>query len=157
MKQPYQETALPKIPRAQIAIIQSKWHREYSDVMVRKCREVLAAAGVPEPEHHLLPGALELPLAARHLLNNNQKLEAVIAFGIIVKGETDHYEVVRDGCCNGLIETGLLFEVPVVVEILPVHNIKYAAARCGDDQFNKGIEAAQTAIEMIHWRRSTTS
>lgn len=156
MKNAHNSADLPKVPKAQIAIIQSKWHRELSDQMVSKCLEVLAKAGVPEPQVHLLPGALELPLAARHLLNNNPKLEAVIAFGIIVKGETDHYEVVRDGCCNGLIETSLLFEVPVIIEVLPVYDISHAAARCADDQFNKGIEAAKTALEMIHWRRATS-
>ncbi len=154
MKQPSTHDLLPKIPKAQVAIVQSKWHREYSDKMVEKCLEVLTQAGAPEPERHLLPGALELPLAARLLLNNNQKLEAVIAFGIIVKGETDHYEVVRDGCTRGLIETSLLFEVPVIIEVLPVLDIKQAADRCGDNEFNKGYEAGRCAVEMIHWSRS---
>lgn len=154
MKQPLSSFDLPKIPKAQIAIIQSKWHQEVSDSMVEKCCQVLASAGVPEPERHLLPGSLELPLAARHLLNNNQKLEAIIAFGIIIKGETDHYEVVRDNCISGLAETSLLFEVPVIIEVLPVLDMAQAKARCADDEFNKGIEAAKAAVEMIHWCRA---
>lgn len=153
MQKPYLTDNLPKIPRAQVAIIQSKWHREYSDSMVEKCCEVLAAAGAPEPERHLLPGALELPLAARLLLNNNPKLEAVIAFGIIIKGDTDHYEMVRDHCMAGLAETSLLFEVPVIIEVLPVHSAEQARARCSDDEFNKGYEAGRSAVEMIDWRR----
>jgi len=154
MKQAHTFDTLPRIPGAKVAIIQSKWHREMSDMMVKKCCEVLAVAGITNPAIHILPGSLELPLAAQDLARNDPQLEAIIAFGIIIKGDTDHYDVVRDECTRGLGAVSLACSIPILMEIIPVTDIKFARARCADDEFNKGIEAAVAAVEMIHWRRS---
>ena len=55
---------------------------------------------------------------------------------------------------RGLASVGLQYRRPVIVEVLPVFDIEHARARGGDDEFNKGYEAAAAALEMIHWRRS---
>ncbi len=104
----------------------------------------------------MLPGSLELPLAAADLLASDAAgdLDAVICFGVIVKGETLHFEMITSECMRGLGAVSLQYRRPVVVEVLPVFDIEHARARAGDDEFNKGYEAAAAAIEMIHWRRS---
>ena len=83
-------------------------------------------------------------------------IDAVICFGVIVKGDTLHFEMISEESMRGLGQVMHEFRRPVVVEILPVFDIQQAIDRCSDDEFNKGIEAAVAAIEMIHWRRGIT-
>ncbi len=157
MQHTYTAKNLPSIEGAVIGILQSKWHREYTDVMVRKCAEVLRTAGAADPERHVLPGSLELPLAARHLLRRGKRYDALIAFGAIIKGDTFHFEMVLNMCSQGLNQVMLEENVPIIVEVLPVLNVEQLAARSGENDQNKGIEAALAAIETISWRRTISS
>lgn len=111
--------------------------------------------GYTKIEQHTLPGSLELPLAARDLLAEDeaQEIDAVICFGVIVKGETLHFEMISYECMRGLGQVMHEFRRPVVVEVLPVFDIVQAEERAADDEFNKGIEAAAAAIEMVAWRQ----
>lgn len=150
-------SALPAIAApGRIAILQSKWYPEIVNNMSSVCAEVLRAQGYDRIETHTLPGCLELPLAAADLLATDptREIDAVICFGVIVKGETLHFEMISNECMRGLGSVGLQYRRPVIVEVLPVFDIAHARARGGDDEFNKGYEAAAAALEMIHWRRS---
>jgi 6,7-dimethyl-8-ribityllumazine synthase len=149
----YTTSNLPQIPGARTAIVMSKWHREHSEVMAAKCAELLVKAGAENPQVHVLPGCIEIPLAARRLAQRDPNLEAVIVFGIIVKGDTYHFDMVMKLSMTGLERVMFECDIPVINEILPVTKIEDAIARCSDDQFNKGIEAALAAIEVIDWRR----
>ena len=139
-----------------IAILKSKWYSELVDNLARTCEDVLREKGYTRVETHTLPGSLELPLAAADLLATDpaNEIDAVICFGIILKGETLHFEMISNECIRGLGEVSLKYRRPVVVEVLPVFNMEEAEARAGDNEFNKGYEAAAAALEMIHWRRS---
>lgn len=157
MQTEYQLQSLPKIPGARVAILQAKWYREYVDKMVAKCVDLLLATDCPRPEHHILPGSLELPLAAQTLVRQAKRVgapyDALICFGAILKGETDHFEMIRDECIRGLGQVMLAEDVPIIVEVLPVANLEQLTARTSDNEFNKGIEAAIAAVEIISWRR----
>lgn len=139
-----------------IAILQSKWYPDIVESMSGVCARVLSEAGYQRVEVHTLPGSLELPLAAADLLATDVEgnLDAVICFGVILKGETLHFEMITEECMRGLGAVSLQYRRPVVVEVLPVLDIEHARARAADDEFNKGYEAAAAALEMIHWRRS---
>ncbi len=147
-------TKIPKIPNARIAILQAKWYPEYIDKMVEKCLAILKTTGCQTPEHHTIPGSLELPLAAQTLLRSGKQYDALICFGAIMKGETYHFEMIMNECIRGLGQVTLSENVPIVVEVIPVLNIEQLAARSKDDEFNKGIEAALATAEIITWRRS---
>ena len=153
MKTAHSIAEIPQVPGAKIALLQSKWYRELTDVMIAKCRTLLLQAGCAEPEVHVVSGSLEIPLAAQRLARSGRGYEALIAFGIIVKGETLHFEMIVGECMRGLGQVMLQEDIPILVEILPVLKIEHAAARCADDEFNKGIEAAVVAVETIAWRR----
>jgi len=147
--------SIPAIPGARIAILQAKWYREHIDKMVDKCIELLAVAKCAPPDRHILPGSLELPLAAQALLRSSKDTyEAVICFGAIMKGETYHFEMIMDECIRGLGQVMLSEGVPIVVEVIPVTSVEQLVARSKDDAFNKGVEAALAAAEIVHWRRS---
>ncbi len=156
MKTAIPQPTIPSINEAQIAIIQSKWYREYTDKMVQRCSSLLSSTGA-KVEHHLLSGALELPLAAKLLATRKHPPEAIIAFGAIVKGETDHYEMVRDGCAQGLMQVMLEQKIIVISEVLAVTELKQLSERCSDNSSNKGIEAASACAEMIAWKRKIFS
>lgn len=139
-----------------IVILKSKWYPELVNNLSTKCVETLTQYGYSRIEEHTLPGSLEIPLAARDLLalDTDNEIDAVICFGVIVKGATYHFEMISNEAMRGLGEVMHEFRRPVVVEILPVFDIKDAQERCADDEFNKGYEAAAAAIEMVAWRRS---
>ncbi len=127
--------------------------------MTEACIRVLAQAGYTKIDVHTLPGSLEVPLAARDLLAEDSAghIDAVICFGVIVKGDTLHFEMISQESMRALGAVMHEFRKPVIVEILPVFTEQQAIDRASDDDFNKGIEAAVAAIEMIAWRRANTA
>lgn len=153
MKLSHRLENLPVIENAKVAVIQSKWYREYTDVMIAKCREVLLAAKAVPPDVHIVSGSLEIPLTAQRLCRMKKGYEAIIAIGIIVKGETLHFEMIANECMRGIGQVMLEEDMPIINEILPVLDIEHAKARASDDEFNKGIEAGIACVETIAWRR----
>lgn len=151
MQHHYSTENLPKIDGAKVAILQAKWHREQTDLMVEKCLEILGAAGAGS-EVHVLPGSLELPLAADRLAKS-RKYDAIVAFGVILKGETYHFELILNMIEQGFVRVMHDRDIPILIEVMPVTSIEQVIARAGDDDHNKGIEAALAAIEIIKWRR----
>ena len=138
-----------------IAILKSKWYPELTTRLADTCASVLREHGYREVDIHTLPGSLELPLAAADLLANDVagRIDAIVCFGIIVKGETLHFEMITNECMRGLGNVMREYRRPIIVEILPVLEMVHAEARAGDDELNKGYEAAAAAIEMVAWRR----
>jgi 6,7-dimethyl-8-ribityllumazine synthase len=149
----YSTADVARTPNAKIAIIMSKWYRELSDSMVRRCLPILEQAGCAPVEVHVVPGCLEIPLAARRLHQAKPDIEALIVFGIIVRGDTYHFDMVKDLALSGLERVMFERDVPIINEILPVDKIEHAQDRCADNDKNKGIEAALAAVEIIEWRR----
>ena len=150
---------LPAIANpGQIHILKSKWYPEYVESMAEACASVLTQHGYSEISQHTLPGSLEIPLAARDLLaeDTGNAIDALICFGVIVKGDTLHFEMISYECMRGLGKVMEDFRRPIVVEVIPVFDIQHAAERAADDEFNKGIEAAVAAIEMVAWRKAHT-
>ena len=157
MKTVVDTSGLPAIDRpGRICILQSKWYPELVQSMSEACQQVLGQAGYTDIHTHTLPGSLEIPLAARDLLAQDveQQIDAIICFGVIIKGDTLHFEMISEESMRGLGSVMHDFRRPVGVEILPVFTMQQAVDRASDDEFNKGIEAAAAAIEMVAWRRS---
>ena len=150
-------SSLPAIPRkGRIAILRSKWYPELVGNMADACRSVLTDYGYTLIEEYTLPGSLELPLAARDLLAQDTEgtLDAIVCFGIILKGDTLHFEMISNECMRGLGEVMHEFRRPIVVEVIPVFEMQQAIDRASNDEFNKGYEAAAAAIEMVAFRQS---
>lgn len=101
------------------------------------------ALGVGEVTVLRVPGALELPIAAQALAKDH---DAVIAIGTVVKGETDHYEIVVRESTTGVSRVALDTGVPVANAILAVHDYSHAVDRSGENDANKGVEAADAAV-----------
>lgn len=160
MKTKVDLSGLPRVDKpGTIHILCSKWYPEFVQSLSSTCERVLREQGYSSVVVHTLPGSLELPLAARDLLaeDRNKEIDAIICFGVIVKGETYHFEMISNECIRGLGDVMHEFRRPIIVEVIPVTDIAHAAVRSADDEFNKGIEAAVAAIEMVAWRRANTT
>ncbi|MFC3963465.1 6,7-dimethyl-8-ribityllumazine synthase [Nocardia jiangsuensis] len=144
---------LPAVNGARVAVVQSKWYRERVDRLADACRATLRAASCAEPTKHIVPGALEMPLAVTLLLRSDPSLDAVICLGAVLKGDTYHFEMVMDACGRGLAEVSREYLTPVINEVLPITDLADLDKRSQPDEFNKGIEAAAAAVEFIAWRR----
>ncbi len=108
----------------------------------------LSAAGVELVTEVWVPGAFELPLVAQHLLGAG--CDAVVALGCVIRGDTGHYDFVAGECATGLQRVQLDTGKPVVFGVLTTENHAQAVERAALEQMNKGGEAVDTAIEMIH-------
>jgi len=99
------------------------------------------------------PGAFELPLVARAFARAG-KVDAVLCFGAVVRGDTGHYDFVAGECASGIQRVHLDTGVPVVFGVLTTDTIEQALERSEPDETNKGREAALTGIEMVRLLRS---
>jgi len=148
---------ISEINDARIAILAGRWYTECINSLLEKCLAELERNNCPKPAVHFLPGSYEFPLAIRRLLRNDSKIEAVIAFGIVVKGDTDHADMIRDEVRDGFSKVMFEFDVPIIMEVMVVRDIQHAIDRSQDNEKNKGIEAARAALEVIAWRRANSS
>ena len=139
---------------ARFAIIASRWNPRITDTLVAAARDTFVANGVAEADVDVVrvPGAWELPLAARELAVAGRHA-AIVALGCVVRGDTRHYEQVADGAADGLMRVALDTGVPVANGVLAVERFEDAQARAGGSHGNKGEEAALVAIEMADLRR----
>ena len=155
MQQAIDIDALPRLTApTRVVILRSKWYADIIAGLHAKCVEVLTAKGVDEIATHTLPGSFEFPFAANELINAQDRPDAIICLGVVLKGDTYHFEMIVDECVRGLGAVSRAARVPIINEVLPVTDIAQAESRAADDEFNKGIEAAAAAIEIIHWRRT---
>ena len=104
-------------------------------------------------QRHQLPGSYEFPYAVRVLKESDSKLVAIVCIGIILKGETLHFEMILNSCAYGLTKASLEHDIIVVNGIIPATNMKQILVRTTKDQYNKGIELASAAVESIAWMR----
>lgn len=149
----FNPSSVVPIPKARIAIVHGEYYQDQIDRMVGMCREVLATSGCEEPDVYAVPGCVELPLAARRVARLGKGYEAIICFGIIIKGDSYHFDIVMDIATRGLAQVMMEEDVPVIMQILPADSMAIIDARTGTDENNKGIEAAIAAAKIIAWRR----
>ncbi len=95
-----------------------------------------------------VPGAFELPLVARGLAASG-RVDAVVALGAVIRGDTGHYDFVAGECAAGLQRVQLDTGLPVVFGVLTTDTVEQALVRSLPDETNKGAEAARTAIETL--------
>lgn len=133
-----------------IAIIRGEYNREITLSLEKKCVETLRAAGVPEKNirSFAVPGCFEIPILARRLAPQ-KKYDALIALGAVIKGDTYHFELVANECARGIMDVSLRHGLPIIFEVLATYNKRDALRRAGNNKFNKGIEAAQTALSLL--------
>ena len=136
--------------KTRLAIIRAEYNSEITASLEKKCMEALIAGGVPARNIHVftVPGCFEIPILAEKLAAR-KRYDALIALGAVIRGETYHFELVADGCARGIMEVSLRHNMPVIFEVLATYNRRDALRRAGNNQQNKGIEAAHSALALL--------
>ena len=136
------------------AIVVSRFNSFITDRLLDGARSALLAHGVAELDVTVafVPGAFELPLAAKRMAESNG-YDAVLCLGCVIRGETDHYEHVAGAAARGVMDAGLDTGVPVLFGVLTTDTVEQARERAGIEG-NKGAETAMAALEMATLLRS---
>jgi 6,7-dimethyl-8-ribityllumazine synthase len=130
-----------------IGIVQARFNARITDALFQACYNELIALGVQAKhiEHVTVPGALEIPTALQAMAEQ-EKFDALIALGCIIRGETYHFELVANESGAGVTRISIDNQLPIANAILTVENEAQAIAR----QTDKGVDAAKVAIEMAN-------
>jgi 6,7-dimethyl-8-ribityllumazine synthase len=141
-----------------IGVALARFNAEVTGMMFDGCRNALLDAGVADERIVLarVPGAWELPLACRSLIETG-RFDAVIALGAVIRGETAHFEFISAECARGLQQVALECDVPVAFGVLTPEDGDQARRRADPERGNKGREAALAALEMACLRREIAS
>ncbi|MGA0569305.1 6,7-dimethyl-8-ribityllumazine synthase [Variovorax sp. VNK109] len=130
-----------------IGIVQARFNEDITNALADACKAELAALGVPEKhvDHVYVPGALEVPVALQAMAEQD-KYDALIALGCIIRGETYHFELVANESGAGVSRIALDYQLPIANAIITTEDLPQAVAR----QTDKGRDAARVAVEMAN-------
>ena len=141
------------IQNARIAVITARWNAQVTNGLREGALRALARHNIQAVEDFHVPGAFELPLAAQRAANTG-RFQAVITLGCVIRGDTPHFDYVCAETTRGIGEVSLSHDIPVAFGLLTTDNLQQALARAGDNNENKGEEAALTALEMLELFKS---
>ena len=138
------------LPSAKVMIISSSWHLDICDDLIAGAKRALAKASVYEIQVQYVPGSFELPLAAQFAFDAG--FDAVVAVGLVLKGETPHFDYVCQGVTKGVIDVSLKYGKPIGFGVLMCNDLDQAVARCGrsGSKEDKGYDSAVAVIELLH-------
>jgi 6,7-dimethyl-8-ribityllumazine synthase len=140
---------LPVQDRVSIAIVASLYNNQFVQGLLDAGREELEElAPNAVITVYRVPGAFEIPVCAE-LVIKNTKPDVVIAYGVIIRGSTDHADLVGASVTDALQQMAVRHTVPVVHEVLLVSSEEQAEERCLGVKINRGTEAAQVAVNMM--------
>jgi 6,7-dimethyl-8-ribityllumazine synthase len=147
-------TAFPSRPRQigqrrNFAIVASQYNREFVDGLVDHARRELEAISPGfSIQSFEVPGAFEIPLLVQEVALRGS-VDAIIALGVIIEGETQHAALIAGAITNSLQQLSLTHKLPIIHEVLLVKSAEQARVRCLEDQINRGTEAARVAAQMV--------
>lgn len=133
-----------------IAIILPRFNDELGQELLENTKSKLESLGIKNISLYRVPGALELPYATLKIAKA-KKYDVIIALGIVIRGETKHFDIVTEEAHRGLMQVSLTHTIPVIFGILAVENKKQALDRVRNDRMNKGAEFAEAAVEMAQF------
>lgn len=146
----YDSTSLPDATRFRFGIVVSEWNPTITEGLLKGAVDTLLDCGVDQSNIQTIhvPGSFELIYGAKKM--QQQLVDAVIAIGSVIKGETKHFDFVCDGVTQGIKDLNILHDVPVIFCVLTDDTLQQSIERSGGIHGNKGVEAAITAIKMAH-------
>lgn len=136
------------------AIVVARWNGDLTSKLRDGAIEALTKAGAPKDsiEVFSVPGAFELPLASMKAAETGL-FDAVIALGVVIRGDTPHFDFVAGQAAAGLMQASIDTGIPIMFGVVTADTQEQAEARCGGSVGNKGYEAAMSAIEMANLSR----
>ena len=143
------EIGIKPLPNAKVAIISSSWHLDICNDLIAGAQRALQLAQVSNVEVQYVPGSFEIPLAAQYAFDKG--FDAVVAVGLVLKGETPHFDYVCQGVTQGVIDVSLKYGKPIGYGVLMCDDLDQAVARCGrpHSKEDKGYDSAIAALELL--------
>ena len=137
------------LPGAKVAIISSSWHLDICNDLIAGAKRALSEAQVGTVEVQFVPGSFEIPLAAQYAFEAG--FDAVVALGLVLKGETPHFDYVCQGVTQGVVDVQLKWSKPVGYGVLMCDNLEQAIARSGraGSKEDKGYDSAIAALSLM--------
>ena len=149
--------ATPTSPASRVAdrafaIVVARFYEDLADRLTDGAQRIFAEATGAEADVHPVPGAFELPLAARYCAESG-RYAGVACLGAVIRGETDHYDYVCAEAARGIARVGLDSGVPCAFGVLTVDTMEQALARAGGGKRHTGEDAARAVLRMAELRR----
>lgn len=141
---------IKKFPKAKIMIISASWHLDICNDLVAGARRALEQAEVGNIQVQYVPGSFELPLAAQYAFDAG--FDAVVAVGLVLKGETPHFEYVCQGVTQGVMDVSLKYGKSIGYGVLMCNDLDQAIARSGraGSKEDKGYDSAIAVLELLN-------
>ena len=135
-----------------VLIVEARFYEDMADALAEGAAAVLDAAGVAY-ERVSVPGVLEVPVAIKYAADSNS-YDGYVALGVVIRGETTHYEIVCNESARALMELGIKDQLPIGNGIQTVENSDQAWARCKMSEKDKGGGAAKATLALMGLRDS---
>lgn len=135
---------------ARVGIVVADFNGAVTSKLVTGAVATLAKFGLADDQVTVfhVPGAFEIPFAVKKLLDKGE-FDGIMTLGAVIKGETDHYDLICQNVARGIMELNLQGKVPVTFGILTTDNIEQAMQRAGLKMGNEGASTAQSLLEMM--------
>ncbi|MDG2026177.1 MAG: 6,7-dimethyl-8-ribityllumazine synthase [Acidimicrobiales bacterium] len=131
-----------------VAVVRTRWNPEIIGRLADGVARTLAGLGVTDVADVEVAGAFEIPFACRTIASSG-RVDAIVAIGAVIRGETTHYDIVSEECARGLQDVQIQTGVPIGFGVLATENLTQAEARSEPaGGHNVGADAAQVAVEM---------
>ncbi len=154
----YDPDLMPNAADFTFGVVVAEWNHEITESLWQGVKDTLIQNGVKEQNIIKIdvPGSFELTFGAKILLDK-PNIDAVIALGCVIRGETPHFEYISQAVSNGLTQLNVMYRKPVIFGVLTTNNLEQAQDRAGGKYGNKGVEAAVAAIKMAALNANFTS
>ena len=149
----YDFNSVPDAADMRFGIVVSEWNYNITGALLAGAVKTLQTHGAKEENilvHHV-PGSFELTFGAAQMIQS-RKVDAVIAIGCVVRGDTPHFDYVCAGTTQGIAHLNATTDIPVIYGLITTNNMQQAEDRAGGCLGNKGDECAVTAIKMIDFK-----
>jgi 6,7-dimethyl-8-ribityllumazine synthase len=145
----YDKNSIPNAKALRFGIVVSEWNSDITENLLKGAIETLEENGAEDKNILVqwVPGSFELIFGCSQLLKT-EKLDAVIAIGNVIRGETEHFTFVCEGVTQGIKDLNLTHDVPTIFCVLTDNNKQQSVDRSGGKHGNKGVECAVAAIKM---------
>ena len=146
----YDKATIPNAKDFRFGIVVSEWNTEITEGLYKGAYEALLDCGALEENiiRWNVPGSFELTYGSKKMITS-QKVDAVIAIGSVIQGETKHFDFVCSAAAQGIKDLNVLYDTPVIFCVLTDNYMQQAIDRSGGKHGNKGTESAIAAIKMV--------
>ena len=150
----YDKATIPNAKGFRFGIVVSEWNENITEGLYEGALAGLIENGVTEDNiiRWNVPGSYELVFGAKHM-QKTQEVDAIIAIGSVIQGETKHFDFVCSATAHGIKDLNVNSDIPVIFCVLTYNTLQQAIDRSGGIHGNKGIEAAVAAIKMAALRK----